>query len=200
LAPIAVGPYFLLAPGTWLSGAQLSFALLLGSILRRHLKPEMFEASSRIGIFSRYTPLRLRAENQLGYKMVKWIERIEFIESEKTLGQGEGGENEDGEYFDLPNIGRGSSVCPPSSTRKLTRCLIAATRTTGLVAASLPTPTSQSALCVRKWLRHNRSFCLLSLGAAIHLCFHRSGPTAYLLFFARLPKLSARETRFSAMV
>jgi DMSO/TMAO reductase YedYZ molybdopterin-dependent catalytic subunit/nitrate reductase NapE component len=50
-------------------------------------------------------PLRLRVENQLGYKMVKWIERIEFIESEKTLGLGEGGTNEDDEYFDLlPNI------------------------------------------------------------------------------------------------
>ena len=50
-------------------------------------------------------PLRLRVENQLGYKMVKWIERIEFIESEKLLGQGEGGKNEDDEFFDLlPNI------------------------------------------------------------------------------------------------
>ena len=50
-------------------------------------------------------PLRLRAENQLGYKMVKWIERIEFIESEKEIGQGEGGKNEDDEYYDLlPNI------------------------------------------------------------------------------------------------
>ncbi|MES1261019.1 MAG: molybdopterin-dependent oxidoreductase [Acidobacteriota bacterium] len=50
-------------------------------------------------------PLRLRVENQLGYKMVKWIERIEFIESEKALGLGEGGSNEDDEYFDLlPNI------------------------------------------------------------------------------------------------
>jgi sulfoxide reductase catalytic subunit YedY len=50
-------------------------------------------------------PLRLRVENQLGYKMVKWIERIEFIESEKELGKGEGGANEDDEYFDLlPNI------------------------------------------------------------------------------------------------
>ena len=50
-------------------------------------------------------PLRLRVENQLGYKMVKWIERIEFIESEKQLGKGEGGKNEDDEYFDLlPNI------------------------------------------------------------------------------------------------
>jgi DMSO/TMAO reductase YedYZ molybdopterin-dependent catalytic subunit len=44
-------------------------------------------------------------ENQLGYKMVKWIERIEFIASEKSLGKGEGGKNEDDEYFDLlPNI------------------------------------------------------------------------------------------------
>ncbi len=50
-------------------------------------------------------PLRLRVEDQLGYKMVKWIERIEFVESEKTVGQGEGGKNEDDEYFDLlPNI------------------------------------------------------------------------------------------------
>lgn len=50
-------------------------------------------------------PLRLRVENQLGYKMVKWIERIDFIESEKELGKGEGGANEDDEYFDLlPNI------------------------------------------------------------------------------------------------
>ena len=46
-------------------------------------------------------PLRLRAENQLGYKMVKWIERIDFVESEKALGKGEGGANEDDEYFDL---------------------------------------------------------------------------------------------------
>src|SRR5579864_1510385 len=50
-------------------------------------------------------PLRLRVENQLGYKMVKWIERIEFMESEKHVGEGEGGKNEDDEYFDLlPNI------------------------------------------------------------------------------------------------
>jgi len=50
-------------------------------------------------------PLRLRVENQLGYKMIKWIERIEFISCEKLVGQGEGGSNEDEEYFDLiPNI------------------------------------------------------------------------------------------------
>jgi len=46
-------------------------------------------------------PLRLRVENQLGYKMVKWIERIEFVKSAKDLGKGFGGKNEDDEYFDL---------------------------------------------------------------------------------------------------
>jgi DMSO/TMAO reductase YedYZ molybdopterin-dependent catalytic subunit len=50
-------------------------------------------------------PLRLRVENQLGFKMVKWIREIEFSESEKAFGEGEGGHNEDYEYFgELANI------------------------------------------------------------------------------------------------
>ena len=46
-------------------------------------------------------PLRLRVENQLGYKMVKWISAIEFIATEKEVGAGYGGIKEDEEYFDL---------------------------------------------------------------------------------------------------
>ncbi|MEO7486395.1 MAG: molybdopterin-dependent oxidoreductase [Ferruginibacter sp.] len=46
-------------------------------------------------------PLRLRIENQLGYKMVKWVSSIEFVASHKSLGKGFGGKNEDDEYFDL---------------------------------------------------------------------------------------------------
>lgn len=46
-------------------------------------------------------PLRLRVENQLGFKMVKWIREIRFVETEKSLGLGHGGANEDEEYFDL---------------------------------------------------------------------------------------------------
>ncbi len=50
-------------------------------------------------------PLRLRVENQLGFKMVKWIRAIEFVESHKAFGEGEGGYNEDREYFgELANI------------------------------------------------------------------------------------------------
>ena len=76
--------------------------------LENVLKPQCLLASRMNGLPLQQVygaPLRLRVENQLGYKMVKWIERIEFIESEKTLGKGEGGKNEDDEYFDLlPNI------------------------------------------------------------------------------------------------
>jgi DMSO/TMAO reductase YedYZ molybdopterin-dependent catalytic subunit/thiosulfate reductase cytochrome b subunit len=50
-------------------------------------------------------PLRLRVENQLGFKMVKWIRAIEFVPSIRSVGQGEGGYNEDHEYFgELANI------------------------------------------------------------------------------------------------
>src|SRR6185437_392641 len=67
---------------------------LLASHMNGQRLPEVYGA-----------PLRLRVENQLGYKLVKWVERIEFIESEKQLGDGEGGKNEDDEFFDLlPNI------------------------------------------------------------------------------------------------
>src|SRR5215831_4250212 len=44
-------------------------------------------------------PLRLRNELELGFKMVKWIQAIEFVESFAHLGAGEGGYNEDHEYF-----------------------------------------------------------------------------------------------------
>ena len=44
-------------------------------------------------------PLRLRVENQLGFKMVKWIESIEFVEDVQSIGKGEGGFAEDHEYF-----------------------------------------------------------------------------------------------------
>ncbi|MCC7083834.1 MAG: molybdopterin-dependent oxidoreductase [Pirellulales bacterium] len=50
-------------------------------------------------------PLRLRVENQLGFKMVKWIQAIEFVEGLRSVGKGEGGFAEDHEYFgELANI------------------------------------------------------------------------------------------------
>ncbi len=44
-------------------------------------------------------PLRLRCENELGFKMVKWIEAIEFVADFADLGAGNGGYNEDHEFY-----------------------------------------------------------------------------------------------------
>ena len=45
-------------------------------------------------------PIRLRCETQLGYKMVKWIKSIEFIEDYRQIGKGQGGSREDIMYYD----------------------------------------------------------------------------------------------------
>lgn len=44
-------------------------------------------------------PLRLRNERELGFKQVKWIEAIEFVDSFADLGAGQGGYNEDHEFY-----------------------------------------------------------------------------------------------------
>jgi methionine sulfoxide reductase catalytic subunit len=44
-------------------------------------------------------PLRLRTETQLGYKMVKWLESIEFVTQYKDIGKGQGGHREDHMYY-----------------------------------------------------------------------------------------------------
>lgn len=44
-------------------------------------------------------PLRLRCENELGFKQVKWIRAIEFVEEFASIGSGQGGYNEDHEFY-----------------------------------------------------------------------------------------------------
>ncbi len=44
-------------------------------------------------------PLRLRVENQLGFKQVKWIREIEFVHDFRDYGDGQGGYNEDHEFY-----------------------------------------------------------------------------------------------------
>lgn len=40
-------------------------------------------------------PLRLRVEHQLGYKMAKWVDRIELVEEFRSIGKGQGGWRDD---------------------------------------------------------------------------------------------------------
>ncbi|HPU39154.1 MAG TPA: molybdopterin-dependent oxidoreductase [Microthrixaceae bacterium] len=44
-------------------------------------------------------PLRLRNELELGFKQVKWVQAIELVASFEHLGAGQGGYNEDQEFF-----------------------------------------------------------------------------------------------------
>ncbi len=44
-------------------------------------------------------PLRLRVENQLGFKQVKWIREIEFVRHFSDRGAGQGGYNEAHEFY-----------------------------------------------------------------------------------------------------
>jgi sulfoxide reductase catalytic subunit YedY len=49
--------------------------------------------------FGHGAPLRLRNETQLGFKQVKWIKGVEFVEDFKDIGGGYGGYNQDHEFF-----------------------------------------------------------------------------------------------------
>lgn len=44
-------------------------------------------------------PLRLRNEVELGFKQVKWVRAVEFVADFAHLGGGEGGDDEDHEFF-----------------------------------------------------------------------------------------------------
>jgi methionine sulfoxide reductase catalytic subunit len=49
--------------------------------------------------FGHGAPLRLRNENQLGFKQVKWIKGVEFVADYAEIGGGFGGYNQDHEFF-----------------------------------------------------------------------------------------------------
>jgi DMSO/TMAO reductase YedYZ molybdopterin-dependent catalytic subunit/thiosulfate reductase cytochrome b subunit len=46
-------------------------------------------------------PLRLRAETQVGFKMAKWINQIEFVDDYAGIGLGAGGWREDNVYYGM---------------------------------------------------------------------------------------------------
>jgi DMSO/TMAO reductase YedYZ molybdopterin-dependent catalytic subunit len=46
-------------------------------------------------------PLRVRFESKLGFKMVKFLKRIEIVEDYRKVGDGMGGVREDEQQFDM---------------------------------------------------------------------------------------------------
>ncbi|MET4147389.1 molybdopterin-dependent oxidoreductase [Arthrobacter sp. UYCo732] len=64
-----------------------------------HLTMLAYDMNGAPVSFGHGAPLRLRNEVELGFKMVKWIQAIEFVESFADIGGGLGGYNNDHEFF-----------------------------------------------------------------------------------------------------
>ncbi len=67
--------------------------------MRHHLTILAYEMNGAPVSVLHGAPLRLRCENELGFKQVKWIEAIEFVADFRQLGGGQGGYNEDHEFY-----------------------------------------------------------------------------------------------------
>ncbi len=64
-----------------------------------HLTMVAYDMNDRPLDYGHGAPLRLRNEVQLGFKQVKWIKGIEFVEDFSHVGGGYGGYNQDHEFF-----------------------------------------------------------------------------------------------------
>ena len=64
-----------------------------------HLTMLAYDMNGEALPYGHGAPLRLRNEVQLGFKLVKWIKGIEFVEDFADIGGGEGGYNNDHEFF-----------------------------------------------------------------------------------------------------
>jgi sulfoxide reductase catalytic subunit YedY len=64
-----------------------------------HLTMLAYDMNGEPLSFGHGAPLRLRNENQLGFKQVKWLKGIEFVAHFSEVGGGYGGYNEDHEFF-----------------------------------------------------------------------------------------------------
>jgi thiosulfate reductase cytochrome b subunit len=67
--------------------------------MRHKLTILAYEMNGQALPFAHGAPLRLRCENELGFKQVKWIRAIEFVKDFTHIGNGQGGYNEDHEFF-----------------------------------------------------------------------------------------------------
>lgn len=67
--------------------------------MRYHLTMLAYDMNGEPLSYGHGAPLRLRNEVQLGFKQVKWISGIEFVKDYADVGGGEGGYNEDHEFF-----------------------------------------------------------------------------------------------------
>jgi sulfoxide reductase catalytic subunit YedY len=87
-------------------GGKEEFYETLDLELARHSQTILaYEMNGKPLPINHGAPLRLRVETVVGYKMVKWLRAIEFIEDYRDLGAGRGGSREDGQL-----MGKGAEI------------------------------------------------------------------------------------------
>ncbi len=67
--------------------------------MSHHLTMLAYDMNDEPLSFGHGAPLRLRNENELGFKQVKWLKGIEFVAHFSEVGGGQGGYNQDHEFF-----------------------------------------------------------------------------------------------------
>jgi len=67
--------------------------------MSHHLTMLAYDMNDETLDFGHGAPLRLRNEIELGFKMVKWLKGVEFVEHFSDVGGGLGGYNNDHEFF-----------------------------------------------------------------------------------------------------
>jgi len=67
--------------------------------MKHHLTMLAFDMNDEPLSFGHGAPLRMRNENQLGFKQVKWVKGVEFVANFSEVGGGYGGYNPDHEFF-----------------------------------------------------------------------------------------------------
>lgn len=67
--------------------------------MSHHLTMLAYDMNGSALDFGHGAPLRLRNEIELGFKMVKWLKGVEFVEHFSDVGAGLGGYNNDHEFF-----------------------------------------------------------------------------------------------------
>ena len=85
----------------WAMGATVGGAYDVHSLsnMRHELTIPAYEMNKAPVSVLDGAPLQLRCENEVSFKLVKWIAVIEFVHDFADLGAGEGGYSEDHELY-----------------------------------------------------------------------------------------------------
>jgi DMSO/TMAO reductase YedYZ molybdopterin-dependent catalytic subunit len=98
--PLSQVRYVVFYSYQYTDGAQFYEAIYM-ELARHHQTILAYEMNDKPLSVPHGSPLRLRIETQLGFKMVKWLKSIEFVSDYKNIGMGQGGHREDHMYYGI---------------------------------------------------------------------------------------------------